>query len=79
MKKLQILPFINIQICSSITCSVQLNGFICNFFQNVPVSIQMIRTLLFINRFLQVWYQNVEDIHLLSIICFYFVLYEAFL
>ncbi len=30
----------------------------------------MIRTLSFINRFLQVWYQNGEDIHLLSIICF---------
>ena len=30
-EKLQMLPFINIQICSSITCSVQLNGFICNF------------------------------------------------
>ncbi len=39
-------------------------------FENILVSIQMIRTLLFINGFLQVWYQNKEDIHLLHIMTF---------
>ena len=34
-------------------------------FQDIPVSIQMIKTLLFCNQILQVWYQNEEDIHLL--------------
>ncbi len=29
-EKLQRLPFINIQSCSALTCSIQLNGFICN-------------------------------------------------
>ena len=40
----------------------------------VPVSIQMVRTLLFVNQILQVWYQNEEDKneeeHLLPVICF---------
>ena len=40
------------------------------FFSNIPVFIQMIWTLLFINRFLQVWYQNEEDTHLLPMIWF---------
>ncbi len=38
-------------------------------FQNVPVPMQMVRTLLFINQIIQVWYQNEEDIQLLPMIC----------
>ncbi len=42
--------------------------------QNVPVSIQIVRTsyleLLFINQILQVRYQNEEDIHMLPKMCF---------
>ena len=53
-----------IRVLSVITCYIQLNGFICHFVK-VSVFIQMIRTLLFINQFLQVWYQNEEDTHLL--------------
>ena len=34
-------------------------------FQNVPVPVQMVRTLLFINQIVQIWYQNEEDTHLL--------------
>ncbi len=53
------------QIC------VLMNGNI-NFatFHNVPVSIQMVSTLLIINQILQVWYQNEEDIHMLPMIPF---------
>ncbi len=49
---------------------VLMNGITFATFQNVPVSIQMVRTLLFINQILQVWYQNEEDVHLLPVICF---------
>ncbi len=38
-----------------------------------------IEFLLFINWFLQVWYQHEEDIHLLPVICFSFALCEIFL
>ena len=38
-------------------------------FQNVPVSIQLVRTPLFVNQILQVWYQNAEDIHLFPMKC----------
>ena len=43
-------------------------------FQNVTVFIWMIRTLLFINRFLQVWYQHEEDNQLLPIMPGHYVL-----
>ena len=52
------------QIC------ILMNGNICDF--SFTFIVQMIRTLLFVNQFLQVWYQNEEDIHLLPMKCFYF-------
>ncbi len=49
-------------------------------FQKVHVFIQMIRTLLCIDQFLQLWYQNEEeDIHLLAVMYFQFASFKIFL
>ena len=69
MKNCKCYKYINIQICSAICfCSIQLNGFNCNFSKRtcLIVSINQIiryKTQLFLNIFLQVWYQLMKRIY----------------